>query len=245
MTHGHGHQPGTAEAAPGSPQFWEEFYRAKPQVFSGRVNPVLAQTAEHLHPGTALDLGAGEGADTAWLAERGWAVTAVDVSATALDRVVERNADVAVERHDLTATFPAGTFDLVNAQYLQSPDENFPRETVLRHAAEAVAPGGTLLIVGHGGHASGNGHAPQPTAHEVLTALALDPAVWDVDRCESVPRVVTRPDGTEVSVPDEIVQVHRLANSDGNPERFAAAQARQTWLGPMSSTGTTATSGRV
>lgn len=223
MTHGHGHQTG---AVPGSPEFWEEFYRATPQVFSGRVNPILAQTAEHLRPGTALDLGAGEGADTAWLAERGWAVTAVDVSATALDRVLERTADVTVERHDLTATFPAGTFDLVNAQYLQSPDEDFPREAVLRRAAAAVAPGGTLLIVGHGGHATSAGHAPQPTADDVLAALTLDPATWDVDRCESVPRVVTRPDGTEVSVPDEVVQVHRPANSDGNGERWAADHAR-------------------
>ncbi|WP_298797582.1 trans-aconitate 2-methyltransferase [uncultured Pseudonocardia sp.] len=208
MTHGHGHQTGTAEAVPGSPQFWEEFYRARPQVFSGRVNPILAQTAEHLRPGTALDLGAGEGADTAWLAEHGWAVTAVDVSTTALDRVLERNSDVTVERHDLTATFPAGTFDLVNAQYLQSPDEAFPREAILRRATAAVAPGGTLLIVGHGGHATN--HAPQPTAHDVLTALAIDSATWDVDRCETVPRVVTRPDGTEVSVPDEVTQVRRV-----------------------------------
>lgn len=207
MTHGHGHQTGTAGAAPGSPQFWEEFYRAKPQVFSGRVNPLLVQAAEPLRPGTALDLGAGEGADTAWLAGRGWTVTAVDVSTTALERVLERTPDVTVERHDLTAGFPAGTFDLVNAQYLQSPDEDFPREAILRRATSAVAPGGTLLIVGHGGHATGHGHEPQPSAHDVLTALALDPAAWEVDRCESVPRVVTRPDGTEVSVPDEIVQV--------------------------------------
>ena len=211
MTHGHSHQTGTSETAPGSPQYWEELYRARPQVFSGRVNPVLAQTAEHLRPGTALDLGAGEGADTAWLAERGWVVTAVDVSTTALERVHERTSAATIERHDLTATFPAGTFDLVSAQYLQSPDETFPREAILRRATAAVAEGGTLLIVGHGGHASSGGHAPQPTAQQVLTALALDPAGWAVDRCETVPRVVTRPDGTEVSVPDEVVQVRRLA----------------------------------
>ncbi len=138
------------EAAPGSPEFWEGFYRARPQVFSGNVNVVLARAVEPLRPGTALDLGAGEGGDTAWLAERGWAVTAVDVSATALARVAERvdGLPVALARHDLTATFPAGTLD-------------------------------------------------------------LDPAAWDVERCETVDRVVTRPDGAEMSVPDEIVQVRR------------------------------------
>lgn len=205
----------TVEAVPGSPEFWEGFYRARPQVFSGRVNATMARAVQPLRPGTAQDLGAGEGGDTAWLAERGWAVTAVDVSATALARLLDRldGLPVVVERHDLTATFPAGEFDLVSAQYLQSPDTAFPREEILRRAAGAVAPGGTLLVVGHGGHMphhdGGDGLRRNPTAADVLTALALDPAAWEVDRCESVPRVVTRPDGVEMSIPDEVVQARR------------------------------------
>ena len=217
MAHRHPSSPdersATVEAAPGSPEFWEDFYRARPQVFSGRVNPILARATERLSPGTALDLGAGEGGDTVWLAERGWTVTAVDVSDTALARIADQvdGLPVTLERHDLTATFPVGQFDLVSAQYLQSPDDAFPREAILRRAVAAVAPGGTLLIVGHGGHAAGGdaAHGPLPTAAEVLTALDLDPAAWEVERCESAPRVVTDHDGREVSVPDEIVHARR------------------------------------
>lgn len=209
---GPGGPTGTGEAAPGSPEFWESFYRARPQVFSGRVNPGLAWAAEPLRPGAALDLGAGEGADTGWLAERGWTVTAVDVSATALARVAERveGLPVTIESHDLTVTFPAGTFDLVSAQYLHSPDDTFPREAILRRAAAAVAPGGTLLVVGHGGHGAHHDPSrPMPTADDVLAALALDPATWTVERCETVERIVTGRDGEEISVPDEIVQARR------------------------------------
>ncbi|MFI5621438.1 class I SAM-dependent methyltransferase [Streptomyces sp. NPDC051567] len=205
-----GRAAGTGSEAP---EFWEGFYRSRPQVFSGRVNPALARAARALRPGTALDLGAGEGGDTAWLAERGWTVTAVDISATALARVARRvgGFPVALERHDLAVTFPAGGFDLVSAQYLHSLDDAFPRAAILRRAASAVAPGGTLLVVGHGGLAPRGWGAPlrMPTADDVLVALALDPAAWEVERRESVERVSTGPDGAERSVPDEIVQARR------------------------------------
>jgi thioredoxin reductase len=204
-------EPGSASSA-GGPAFWERFYAEREQVWSGRPNPVLAATAADLAPGTALDLGAGEGGDSVWLAERGWKVTAVDVAQTACDRIATRAGDLPVrtERHDLTESFPEGTHDLVNAQYLHSPQPDFPRTTILRRAAEAVAPGGTLLVVGHGRLApwSWDPSLRMPTADEVLASLALDDT-WEVVRCESVERTATGPDGQEATITDEIVQVRR------------------------------------
>lgn len=49
---------------------------------SGRANVRLAEVVSTLPPGTALDLGCGEG-DGIWLAEHGWWVVAVDISDTA------------------------------------------------------------------------------------------------------------------------------------------------------------------
>ena len=65
---------------------WDERYRTKPQMWSGKPNPQLVREAGGLKPGKALDLGCGEGADAIWLAQQGWTVTAVDVSAVALER---------------------------------------------------------------------------------------------------------------------------------------------------------------
>ncbi len=110
-------------------RFWEGHYRAHERVWSGGANPVLVDVAGSLPPGTALDLGCGEGGDAIWLAGRGWCVTAVDVSAIALGRAATHAATASVadridvQRHDLAQTFPAGAFDLVSAQYLQSPVE--------------------------------------------------------------------------------------------------------------------------
>ena len=205
-------EPGSASSA-GGQAFWERFYADRDQVWSGRVNPVLGAAVADLAPGTALDLGAGEGGDALWLADRGWKVTAVDVAQTACDRIAERAGDLPVttERHDLTETFPEGSYDLVSAQYLHSPAADFPRTAILRRAAEAVAPGGTVLVVGHGRLApwSWDPTLRMATAAEVLASLDLDEAAWAVVRCESPERTATGPDGQEATITDEVVQVRR------------------------------------
>ena len=124
-------------------RFWEGHYRRQERVWSGRPNPILVEVVGGLRPGTALDLGCGEGGDAIWLAQRGWRVIAVDVSFTALDRAATDAATAGVadriefRRHDLALSFPPGTFDLVSSQYLHSPVE-FSRVRVLRDLSQEV-----------------------------------------------------------------------------------------------------------
>lgn len=211
-------------------RFWEEFYRAKDAVWSGNANPILVREATGLAAGTALDLGCGEGADAIWLARRGWRVTAVDVSATALDRAAGHAAAAGVanhvdwQRHDLGLSFPTGTFDLVAAHFLHSPVE-IPRDQILRSAASAVAPGGTLLVVGHaGGPSWAEDHTPDihfPTTQEVLDALDLPAGQWHVELQESLERSLPAPDGRPGTRTDNLLRVRRLttASAGGNHER--------------------------
>ena len=134
-------------------QFWEQHYGAAERVWSGRANATLVDVVQDLEPGTALDLGCGEGGDAVWLALRGWQVTGVDVSPTALQRAGQHAEQAGVadrvrfERHELGRTFPDGTYDLVSAAFLHSPVE-LPREDVMRSAVAAVAPGGRLVVLG-------------------------------------------------------------------------------------------------
>lgn len=198
--------------------FWEERYAGKPQVWSGRVNRVLADVAGELPPGRALDLGCGEGGDAIWLAEHGWTVTAVDISAIAIERgraaAVERGLSDRIEwvAADLGSWQTDAQFDLVSSSFLQSPVE-LPRAEILRAAAELVAPGGHLLIVSHA--------APPPWAsllhehrHELLTPEAQLAELglsggWTAEMVETRLRPATGPDGQAAELEDSVVLLSR------------------------------------
>lgn len=183
-------------------QFWDERYGSRDQLFSGDPNGVLVTESADLPPGQALDVGCGEGADALWLARRGWLVTGVDISQVALERAAAAGADVedrvSWKRGDLATTPPpADAFDLVTAHYFPFPRQ--PAHTGLRGLLSAVAPGGTLLFVGHDisglpprlddGHAPGDYYLPA----EVAELLGAD---WTVTVNETRPRVVPPPPGT-------------------------------------------------
>ena len=72
---------GTA-GAPADSVDWDAVYAGSEQVWSGDPNSVLVAEVSEVTPGTAVDVGCGEGADAIWLAQRGWRVTAFDVSST-------------------------------------------------------------------------------------------------------------------------------------------------------------------
>lgn len=191
--------------------FWETFYRDRQHVWSGAPNGALVRYVGPLTPGTALDLGCGEGADAVWLAQHGWQVTAVDVSRTALERAAIRAAEAGVaeridwQQRDLAVSMPSDRFDLVSAQYLHSPVD-LARTDILRRAASAVVPGGRLLVVGH----AGMPHDPTqyPSAHELVTSVDLGPP-WNVEVLEELPRSVTAPDGRQGYIADAVVMFRR------------------------------------
>lgn len=131
---------------------WDHRYGGD-QMWSGHPNGTLVNEVSGLTPGRALDVGAGEGGDALWLAEQGWCVTASDISHRALDRVDaearRRGLHVECHRADANAlgAFEPGAFDLVSAQYAAIP--RTPDGRGLRNLLDAVAPGGTLLVVSH------------------------------------------------------------------------------------------------
>lgn len=212
----------TATTPEGSAEeYWETFYGERDQVWSGAPNPTLVSETTDLTPGTALDLGSGEGGDAIWLAQRGWTVTAVDVSSTAMARAETHAVAAGVggridwQQHDLASSFPSGRFDLVTTHYLHSPVE-LGWADVLRRAAAAVAPGGTLLIVLHAGLPAGSAaHAhPEvyfPTGTEIREALALAAPGWAVDRQAEVERTRLSPEGDEITGTDLLLRAHRLS----------------------------------
>lgn len=129
-------------------QFWDDMYSETEQRFSGLPNDALVAEVTGMAPGQALDLGSGEGADAYWLAERGWQVTAVDISKVAIERASAGHPEISWRQADITATpLPARSFDLVSAHYFPIAHES--DHATVRGLLESVAPGGTLLFVAH------------------------------------------------------------------------------------------------
>ena len=131
---------------------WDHRYGGD-QMWSGNPNGTLVNEIDGAPAGRALDVGAGEGGDAVWLAEQGWEVTASDISQRALDRVAaeaeRRGLRIECLHADANAldAFERGAFDLVSAQYASIP--RTPDGRAVRNLLDAVAPGGTLLVVSH------------------------------------------------------------------------------------------------
>lgn len=200
-----------------SEAFWEKHYRGMPDRTNGRASAALVRFAGARKPGRALDLGCARGDDAVWLAWQGWHVTSVDVSETALD-YAQSNASragmakrIVFERHDLTASFPTGAFDLVSAQFLQSPVA-FPRSDVLHRAAGSVLPSGLLLIAAHASAPPWSWADPEtvfPSPDEELSDLQLDPDLWHRVFVGALTREATGPDGQTAMVTDNVIALER------------------------------------
>jgi SAM-dependent methyltransferase len=196
---------------------WDAQYASHDLVWGSEPNRFVAAELEGLPPGRALDVACGEGRNAIWLATLGWQVTGVDFSAAAIDRAQRLAADAGVTSRtrfvvgDVVAeALPSGPFDVVVVAYLQLPGTS--RRQVLQHAARVLAPGGTLLVVGHdpANLTDGVGGPQDPqvlyTPADVLTDLHGLPLV--VERAEQVRRAVQTPDGEREAI-DALVLVRR------------------------------------
>jgi len=174
---------------------WDKRYRQTERVWGSAPNRFVAEELAERAPGQALDLACGEGRNALWLAERGWRVTAVDFSPAALAKgraaAEAAGLELTWTAADLTGYVPEpDAYDLVLVAYLHLPEPAL--RTVLGRAAAALAPGGTLLVVGHDATnpAQGAGGPQNPAilyTPETVTA-ALGPL--RVDRAERVRRPV-------------------------------------------------------
>lgn len=193
-------------------QWWESHYQENASAHS-LPNSHLAAELTGLTPRTALDAGCGNGSDAVWLARQGWEVTAVDISPTAVTRAeslaAQQEPEIARRISwvvaDMTVWEPPRQYDLVVSQYVH-PD--LPFGEFVARLAQAVAPGGTLFVVGHD-HADSHSaaHAPEKAsiAVDVVTG-ALSTKLWDVEVAESR----TRQASSQRVLEDVVVKARRV-----------------------------------
>lgn len=193
---------------------WDLRYAGEELLWRAEPNRFLVEATADLHPGSVLDVACGEGRNAIWLAQHGWRATAVDFSAVALAKArrlaATRGVEVDWVEADVRTWSPRGSFDLVVLLYLQLPSSE--RRAVYRAFAEAVGPGGHLLVVGHDTEnlTAGIGGPQDPdvlfTAEDVATSIEGSGLV--VERAEQVRRPVATDDG-DVDALDALVRAVR------------------------------------
>jgi len=186
---------------------WDERYAGSAFVWTTEPNQFLPPAVADLPVGSALDLACGEGRNAVWLATQGWVTTGVDFSAVGLGKAAElADANDVADRTrwvcaDATTWTPDATFDLVVVFYLHLPGP--ARRSALGVAAAALAPQGTLLVVGHDSTnlTDGVGGPPDPAVlygpDDVVGDLVAAEPTLEVVRAERVRRTVTVADDGE------------------------------------------------
>ena len=207
-------------------EFWETHWSVAGT--DRPVNPHLVAGVAGLRPGIALDAGCGEGAEAIWLAEHDWQVVAADISTAALGRAAQRAArtpDAASRLQwlaaDLSVWEPPRRFDLVVTHYAHPAMQQL---AFYRRLADWVAPGGTLLIVGHlsNDHTdepeAAQSHRPPPEATVTADSIVavLDPAGWEIIAAEEVSRAASKRSGRPVVIDDVVVRARRRAHRVGH-----------------------------
>ena len=192
---------------------WDERYRADELVWKAGPNRFLVEEVADLAPGRALDLACGEGRNALWLAQRGWQVTAVDFSAVGLQKArrlaSERELElILVEADVLEWEPPEASFDLVIVMYLHLPAS--ARRRVMRAATRGLAPGATLLVVGHDATnlTEGVGGPQDPAVLFSPEDIVGDLPGLEIGRAERGRRPVATDNG-EVTAIDAVVRAVR------------------------------------
>jgi SAM-dependent methyltransferase len=201
--------------------YWERRWQATPgddytKISSRPPNPYLIQRTAHLAPGSALEAGCGDGAEAVWLASNGWHVLAADIAPSALGRTAHRAQAAGVANRirlaeaDLSQWQPGERFDLVTSHYAHPA---MPQLDFYVRIADWVEPGGTLLLVGHL-HVHGvTGHDHHPPESASVTAAAIIDRLgtnsWRIEAAEELERVITSPQGEDMTLHDVVVHAVR------------------------------------
>ena len=190
---------------------WDKRYAAVENLWAVRPNRFLVAEVSELEPGRALDLACGEGQNAIWLASLGWDVTGVDYSEVAIAKARARAEREGVEAAfacaDLAEYEPErGAYDLVVVLYLHVPSAQ--RGSVHAKAAEALAPGGTFLLLGHdlANLTEGVGGPSDPDLLYTADEIAAELPGLEIEKATTVLRDV---DGEERDAIDTIVRARR------------------------------------
>ncbi len=127
-------------------KLWNGVYSTPCDMVTPYPNRFLADSIRSLTPGKALDIGAGQGRNSLYLARQGWDVTGIDISDAGIEIARKQAAKSNLKFAGMVADFTtydlgAGRWDLILGIYMGG--------LITSHAkriAAALRPGGHLVV---------------------------------------------------------------------------------------------------
>jgi SAM-dependent methyltransferase len=168
---------------------WDERYAQAGYAYGTEPNDFLVAHARQIHPGRVLCLAEGQGRNAVWLAQQGYDVTAVDLSALGLARArqlaAERGVTITTVQADLADyVIEPGAWDGIVSIFCHLPVP--ARQRLYRQVAAGLRSGGVFLLeaytpkqleFGTGGPASIELLVPLTTVRDELAGLE-----WEIAR---------------------------------------------------------------
>jgi SAM-dependent methyltransferase len=155
---------------------WDERYSAEGYAYGTEANGFLMANADLLPTGRILCLGEGEGRNAVWLAEQGYAVTAVDASEVGLQKAralaAGRGVRITTVHADLADyEIEPGVWDGIVSIFCHLPPAL--RAEVHRRCVAGLRPGGIMLLEAYTPDQVGRGTGGPPTAELMMDAETL------------------------------------------------------------------------
>jgi len=180
-------------------EFWNEEYKKNNEPWT-KPDEVFVKEIQSLEPGTAIDIGAGEGANAIYLARKGWKVTAFDYAEEGVKTIKKMAEQKNVEIQTIVGSIMdyefKDRFDLVLVVHLHlGPDE---RPVMLANAVKALATGGTFIFIGvepYEGMDESYKDQFAPT-DEIAGIISKIPDI-KIEKAEVIHRVISYPGGSE------------------------------------------------
>ena len=125
-------------------EIWNRVLTAEKPAFNVQPNAFLVQVAKTRKPGTALDVGMGQGRNAVYLAQQGWTVTGFDPAERAVEAARETATQLGVQLTAIVAaddTFDWGRerWDLVLLSYVGL-------RPMVPRVLESLRPGGLVVV---------------------------------------------------------------------------------------------------
>lgn len=126
-------------------QIWDERYEGESFLFGKEPMPFLKHYVSSLKLGKAIDIGAGEGRNSVFLAQQGFTVDAIDCSTKGVEKIkrlaAEKNVQVEAKTQNLDFfLMPLMRYDTIVMAYFK------PQARFFSEVRRGLVPGGTFLL---------------------------------------------------------------------------------------------------